>query len=455
MTVAPDPGAVATADRVPAPDLARGGMLLLIALANVHVYVYGLPAGPRSYPRELSGVDAAIAAVQIMLVDGRAYPLFALLFGYGIWQLTARRTAAGRPSEAVVHLVRRRGWWMVLIGFLHALLLWAGDIVGAYGLTAVLFAGLLVAGSDRALVRTAVIGTAVSALALTGAALPPPPGTDAALPSMAIESVAVAAAVRLGEWLAIGLVLSVLIVFGAVALGALAARHRILDEPQRHRTLLVRLAVAGITIGVIGGLPLALMVAAGRDPGLEWLLLAGALHGLSGYAGAIGYAAVFGLVAAGLAVRTTRPARTGGPRSGTGREFRGPGSAGGAHGASRAGAAGWTGGAGGTGSAGGAHGADGAGTAAGPAAGPAWARALQACGQRSLSCYLAQSVAFVALLPAWTLGLGDQLPLWAAALVAAGVWLVILLIADVSARRGIRGPAEVLLRRLTYGPSRP
>jgi uncharacterized membrane protein YeiB len=78
--------------------------------------------------------------------------------------------------------------------------------------------------------------------------------------------------------------------------------------------------------------------------------------------------------------------------------------------------------------------------------------ALQACGQRSLSCYLAQSVAFVALLPAWTLGLGEGAHVWQAALVGIGTWLVILLIADASARAGYRGPAELLLRRLTYGP---
>lgn len=404
MTATADPGAVATTDRSLAPDLARGGMLLLIALANVHVYVYGLPAGPRSYPRDLSGVDAAVAAVQLTLVDGRAYPLFAVLFGYGIWQLAARRAVVGMPVEAVVRLVRRRGWWMLLIGFVHALLLWAGDIVGAYGLTAVLFAGLLVRGSDRALVRTAAVGTVVSAVALMGAALPPPPGTDAALPSMAVESPLAAAGIRLGEWFAIGLVLSVLIVFGAVAIGALAARRRILDEPQRHRTLLVRAAVAGIAIGVLGGVPLAVMVVMGSDPGLGWLLGAGALHGLSGYAGAIGYAAAFGLLAARLGARTTADGLTAADRA--------------------------------------------------PARLPAWARSLQACGQRSLSCYLAQSVAFVALLPAWTLGLGDQLPLWAAALLGAGVWLVTVLVADASARRGIRGPAEVLLRRLTYGPAR-
>jgi uncharacterized membrane protein YeiB len=203
---------------------------------------------------------------------------------------------------------------------------------------------------------------------------------------MAADSPLVAMAYRVFEWLGIGL-LSVLIVFGAVALGAVAARARVLEQPERHRGLLMRLAAVGITAGVLGGLPLALIVVTGSDPGLGWLLAAGALHGLTGYAGAVGYAALFGLLA--LRVR-------GGAVSG----------------------------------------------------------ALRACGQRSLSCYLAQSVAFVALLPAWTLGLGDGLPVWAASLLGFGVWLVILLVAASSARAGGRGPAEVLLRRLTYGPRR-
>jgi uncharacterized membrane protein YeiB len=60
-------------------------------------------------------------------------------------------------------------------------------------------------------------------------------------------------------------------------------------------------------------------------------------------------------------------------------------------------------------------------------------------------------VAFAALFPAWTLGLADGAPLWVASLVGLGVWLVILLIAVLTARSGYRGPAEVLLRRLTYG----
>jgi len=70
---APLVGAVAVRDRALAPDVARGAMLLLIALANVHLYLYGRPLGVRLYPAGLTGVDAVVAGLQLVLVDGRAY----------------------------------------------------------------------------------------------------------------------------------------------------------------------------------------------------------------------------------------------------------------------------------------------------------------------------------------------------------------------------------------------
>ena len=382
-----DPGATPTAARAIAPDLARGGMLLLIALANVHVYVYGHSIGVRGYPRDVAGVDQVVALLQMLLVDGRAYPLFAFLFGYGIVQLTRRRGEVGIPAEAVTRLVRRRGGWMVLIGFLHGLLLWSGDIVGAYGMIAVLLAGLLVRGDSRTLLGTAVAGTIVTTLIYAATALPMPDDPQTFLPSMAVENPLEAAFIRVFEWTAIGFVMQVVGVFGAVALGAWAARRGLLDEPARHRRLLVGATVAGIGAAVLLGLPMALMTAeVWTAPPLATAAVAASLHTLGGYAGGVGYAALFGLVAIRLARRS------------------GPVSA-----------------------------------------------ALQACGQRSLSCYLAQSVSFAALLPAWSLGLGDGAHLWQGALVGIGTWLVILLVAVASARVGYRGPAEVLLRRLTYG----
>jgi uncharacterized membrane protein YeiB len=81
-------------------------------------------------------------------------------------------------------------------------------------------------------------------------------------------------------------------------------------------------------------------------------------------------------------------------------------------------------------------------------------RALVACGQRSLSGYLFQSVVFVALLMPFTLGLGGRLGTAGVAVVALATWLVSVLLADLLHRRGRRGPAEVLLRRLTYRAGR-
>lgn len=393
MTASPpvDPGAVPTASRALAPDLARGFMLLLIALANVHLWAYGHPLGPRGYPRDLTVADQAVTLLQMLLVDGRAYPLFGFLFGYGIVQLARRRAAVGMPAESVTRLVRRRGLWMVLIGFAHGLLLWSGDIVGAYGLIAVALAAVFVRGTDRALLGTAAGGVLLAGLFYSGSGLTPPgPPAEALLPSMTVADPLAAAAVRIPEWLGIGLTLQAFSVFAAVAAGAWAARRGLLDDPGRHRGLLVRVAIAGIAVAVAGGMPFALMAAqVWGAPSTGMLVLGGFLHGMAGYAGGLGYAALFGLLAIRLADGT------------------------------------------------------------GPVT-----FALQACGQRSLSSYLAQSVAFAALLPAWTLGLGGGAHVWQTALYGFGAWLVILLVAAVSARAGYRGPAELLLRRLTYGPRR-
>ncbi|MHA6783800.1 DUF418 domain-containing protein [Pseudonocardia saturnea] len=381
-----DTGALPTSARALAPDLARGAMLLLIALANVHLWVYGHSLGPRGYPRDLGGVDQAVALLQMTFVDGRAYPLFGLLFGYGIGQLTRRRAAGGAAAGDTVALVRRRGAWMVVIGLVHGVLLWSGDIVGAYGVLGVLFAGLLVRGSDRALRRVAVVGAVLVGLFYAGSGFTLPGDPQAFLGSMAVADPLAALAARAAEWPLYGPLLQGFSVLGAVALGAWAARRGFLDDPARHVALLRRTAAVGIPVAVLAGLPLALMAAQlWTSPPLGAVALAGTLHALGGYAGGIGYAAAFGLLAVRIA----------------------------------------------------------------GAPGP-FARAVQACGQRSLSCYLAQSVAFAALLPAWTLGLGDGAHLWQAALVAVGAWLVILAVAAAADRAGSRGPAEVLLRRLTY-----
>ena len=85
--------------RFPAPDVARGFMLALIALANVPFWVSYFPEHPRA---GFAALDAMTSAdqwwflVRAMLVDRRAYPLFSILFGFGM-VIMARRTIEREP----------------------------------------------------------------------------------------------------------------------------------------------------------------------------------------------------------------------------------------------------------------------------------------------------------------------------------------------------------------------
>ena len=382
-------GPTALAARAVAPDLARGVMLLLIALANVHTYLHGHSIGLRGYPEQLSRTDEVVVWLQMTLVDGRAYPFFGVLFGYGLVQLLRRLERSGEPMEAAQSLLRRRGGWLMLFGLLHALLLFSGDILGAYGLLAVLLAGVIMFSADRRLLVAAGLWSLLMVVLAAFQGFPPPSGTTALLPSMGTTNPLLAAAFRLGEWVGLGL-FQAGSVAAAVLIGAWAARRGLLDEPERHVRRLRSGAAVGLLLGVIGGQPFALMAAQWwQDPSLAVSMLAAALHNVCGYAAGIGYACLFGLVAVGLRGR------------------RGP-----------------------------------------------VVSALVATGQRSLTCYLAQSVVFVALLASYGGGLGDELGVAQASVVGLLTWLGTVVLAAALAAAGRRGPFEGLLRRLTYSTRR-
>lgn len=78
--------------------------------------------------------------------------------------------------------------------------------------------------------------------------------------------------------------------------------------------------------------------------------------------------------------------------------------------------------------------------------------ALAACGERSMTSYLLQSVAWIVLFAPYMLDLAVRVNGTAAVAMGAGVWAATVVLADVLRRAGIRGPAESALRRLTYGP---
>lgn len=384
-----------TTTRAIAPDLARGLMLALIAVANVSWWLYGGEVSSVSAHRAgATGADAVFQAIAIVAVDARSYPLFAFLFGYGIWQLYSRQQSLGRDERAARRLLQVRHLLLLVFGAVHAALLWQGDVLGAYGLAGLVVVWLFLRRRDKTLLVwvAVLVGllTVAAVLSLLGGLVIPPEmvaDTEVPMPQLAgTESYPASIGERLTFWLAlvplqglIGLAVPI-----AILLGIVAARHRVLEAPEQHRRLLVRTAAIGIPIGWLGAVP-AVLVQLGVWDVPDWT--ASILHIVTGLGAALGYAALFGLLGA-------RVVAAGEP---------------------------------------------------GPLA-----RAITAVGKRSLTCYLLQSVVFGALLAAWGLGLGGVVTQWQAALVAIGTWALTVAVAAALERTGTRGPAEWLLRRLAY-----
>lgn len=316
--------------RYPAPDVARGFMLALIALANVPFWLRYFPEAPHAGHAALAAMGSADQwwyLARTLFVDRRAYPLFSILFGFGMAIMasrtmererraametfTAEEVAGWHPVQRQIveenveryarrtasRLIRRRGWWMLAFGLVHAVF-FSGDIIGAYGLVAVIFAEVIV--MRRAWLRI-LTGSFIAALSLLGIwsmaafmgrepmmlEFHDPVSLDAGYPLVSVASWLIATPMT---------VLTALVV-PCVMIGVSVARWGLLQDPRGRGALLSVIAACGLGIGVLGGLPFALMQ-------LDWAFVGSAawsypLFHASGVVGACGWLALLALVGGG------------------------------------------------------------------------------------------------------------------------------------------------------------
>ena len=393
--------------RYPSPDVARGFMLLLISLANITFWT-----GVARVSAPNDAADTAWLWVRTLLVDARSYPLFAMLFGFGLATMVNRRIASGTQSylqslpgveagreptaqeeawareQATVdarRLVRRRGLWMVLFGAAHAVL-FSGDVIAAYGLVAVIFAGWLARKHwKRAAVLCAVILVACVVITFVIVSFKTSQGAASATD---MHAGAGESATTLLSYVSHGVTswavnlstTPISLVVPAMFLGARLADTDLIAHPERHRRLLTGVGLGGLGIGAVGGIGVAQWATGG-----SLNLWAVPLHQVAGLAGACGWLALLALYA-------------GGPRP------------------------------------------DGRLTGL--------RRLASNVGRRSMTAYLSQTFLFATIflaLPALTgmeLHLGEA---WAAG-IAVAVWLVTVGLCAVLERGGHAGPFETLLR---------
>ncbi len=117
-------------------DVLRGLALLGIAIANFPEFsLYSfLPTDvAKSMPTD--GIDRIVHYLQYIFIDGKFYTIFSLLFGTGFSIIIANATRRGADGFRIFY---RRMFVLLLIGFLHLMFLWSGDILILYALLGML-----------------------------------------------------------------------------------------------------------------------------------------------------------------------------------------------------------------------------------------------------------------------------------------------------------------------------
>lgn len=111
-------------------DILRGLALLGIALANFSEFsLYSFLPADAAGALPTAGIDRIVRYLQLVFIDGKFYTLFSLLFGIGFSIIIDHAEQRGASGLGIFY---RRMAVLLLIGFLHLMLLWSGDILMLY-----------------------------------------------------------------------------------------------------------------------------------------------------------------------------------------------------------------------------------------------------------------------------------------------------------------------------------
>ena len=281
--------------RLPLLDLLRGVAIVGIVFANAQFYATPRMTVPgyRVVDEFPGAVDRVADWLVVALAEGKLYPLLGLLFGYGFGAQLERGGAGARYARRLIALL--------VLGLLHLLLVWAGDVLVAYALLGAVLA-LFRRRSDRTLLRWALALGLVHVAWLLVAAV-----SHYAFPldELAVQKAAVEATHAYGDggWeeaqrartydAALNAPLGVLVAgpgfLAMFLLGYWAQRRELLRRARECRALLRRTALLGLAVG--GGTSVAaatLWQAGGRGAeALATALSAGALVHALGYGAAL------------------------------------------------------------------------------------------------------------------------------------------------------------------------
>lgn len=390
---------VSPAERIEVLDVIRGIAVSGILFVNIMAFSgieFVNPAQLSTLP--LHSLDSVTAFLVNLLVHAKFYSLFSLLFGIGFAIFMQRADARGVPA---IPLFRRRLIGLLVIGVVHSIMLWFGDILHLYALLGFLLIVFYRTPSRRLLhwgVLFLALPVVLHAFLVVAGPSGAPDGSGGDIPPVIARSIEAfdhggyPAVVRANTvFAAAGLVLhrflsmQALRVFGMFLLGLYVVRRGLLDV-EAHRGWYRRAALWGLAIGLPASAAAALLPPS-LLPQPTW-----ESWGRSFFE-AVGALALCTAYATSIALL-----------------WRSPGM-------------------------------------------QRLLRVFAPLGRMALTGYLLQSVIAIAVFYGLGGGLFGDMSLTAAELVAIGVVLVELGIASAWLRRHPQGPLEWLWRRFTYGGS--
>lgn len=257
-------------ERIKLIDVLRGLAICGILIGNMQWFSgYGMM--PTSLAEQGPISDHVTHFLVHFFIEGKFYSIFSFLFGFGFALQISRAEERGDTKAS---LFKRRLFWLLVIGLLHAYLLWPGDILSVYAVMGFILV-LFRKKSTESLIKWAIIlmiVPVVTYLLLYAAFISfVPPEATAGLESFQVDRWNLAmATVANGSYLRImkdfnvdyvigrylGLIFEMRLpkILAMFLLGFYAYRRGMFQNLSENRMLIRKVMIYGLTLGVIANI---------------------------------------------------------------------------------------------------------------------------------------------------------------------------------------------------------
>ena len=118
-----------TTERISIIDIIRGFALLGILIVNMYSFSHPIEEPLFAFDPKMSVIDQTTTWCILFFAEGKFYPIFSILFG---WGLTLQMQRLMTKGQSFIAFYCRRLILLLIIGLFHAYFIWVGDILSLY-----------------------------------------------------------------------------------------------------------------------------------------------------------------------------------------------------------------------------------------------------------------------------------------------------------------------------------